>query len=132
MGLRCLQPPHYLPPVKEAWAEGPAEAGKPGEKVRMRVGIPDRWETEGGEGYFHVDQGECRMVWEQRRAEDYSGRLSVSDCAMPRDAIVPQAPLWVSARLALTEHISPAFREAPVLTESLYSAFLDARRCSSR
>ena len=34
--------PHYLPPVKEAWAEGPAEAGKPGEKVRMRVGIPDR------------------------------------------------------------------------------------------
>ncbi len=68
MGLRCFQPPHYLPPVKEAWAEGPAEAGKPGEKVRMRVGIPDRRETEGGEGYFHVDQGECRMVWEQRRA----------------------------------------------------------------
>jgi hypothetical protein len=22
--------PHYLPPVKEAWDEGPAEAGKPG------------------------------------------------------------------------------------------------------
>ena len=34
--------PHYLPPFKEAWVEGPAEAGKPGEKVRMRVGIPDR------------------------------------------------------------------------------------------
>jgi hypothetical protein len=63
---------------------------------------------------------------------DYSGRLSVSDCAIPRDVIVPQAPLWVSARLALTEYISPAFREAPVLTESLYAAFLDARRCSSR
>jgi hypothetical protein len=42
MGLRCLQPPHYLPLVKEAWVEGPAEAGKPGEKVRMPVGIPDR------------------------------------------------------------------------------------------
>jgi hypothetical protein len=41
--------PHYLPPVKEAWIEGPAEAGKHGEKVRMRVEIPDRYETEGEE-----------------------------------------------------------------------------------
>src|SRR5919206_2708838 len=54
--------PHYLPPVKEAWVEGPAEAGKPGERVRMRVETPERYETE-GEGYFHVDQGERRMEW---------------------------------------------------------------------
>jgi uncharacterized membrane protein len=72
--------PHYLPPVKKAWVEGPASAGKVGERVRMRVEIPDRYETE-GEGYFHVDQGERRMEWEAEMGWDYSGWLSVSDRA---------------------------------------------------
>jgi hypothetical protein len=70
--------PHYLPPVKEAGIEGPAEVGKPGEKVRMRVEIPDLYETE-GEGYFHVDEGEHRMEWGAEMDRDYSGWLSVSD-----------------------------------------------------
>ncbi len=57
--------PKYLPPVKEAGTEGPAEASKPGQKVRLRVEIPDRYETE-GEGYFAVDEGERRMEWGRR------------------------------------------------------------------
>src|SRR3712207_959582 len=69
--------PHYLPPVKEASTEGPAEAGKPGEKVRMEVEIPDRYETK-GEGYFAVNEQERRMEWGAETGRDYSGWLSVS------------------------------------------------------
>lgn len=39
--------PHYLPPVKESWSEGPAAAGKPGERIKMKVEVPGRYETEG-------------------------------------------------------------------------------------
>ncbi|MGI9050968.1 MAG: hypothetical protein ACR2GU_16605 [Rubrobacteraceae bacterium] len=46
---------HYLPPVREASIEGPSAEGKPGESIRMRVEIPNRYETE-AEGYFHVDE----------------------------------------------------------------------------
>jgi uncharacterized protein YndB with AHSA1/START domain len=72
--------PHYLPPVKKANTEGPAEAGKPGEKIRIQVEIPDRYETE-GEGYFHVNEEERRMEWGAEMGRDYSGWLSVSDRA---------------------------------------------------
>ena len=78
--------PKYLPPVKEAGTEGPAEASKPGQKVRLRVEIPDRYETE-GEGYFAVDEGERRMEWGAEMGRDYSGLLSVSTRADGRSEV---------------------------------------------
>lgn len=36
--------PKYLPPIKDAGIDGPAEGDNPGEKVKMRVEIPDRGE----------------------------------------------------------------------------------------
>ena len=62
------------------------EASKPGQKVRMRVEIPDRYETE-GEGYFAVDEGERRMEWGAEMGRDYSGWLSVSNRADGRSEV---------------------------------------------
>lgn len=70
--------PHYLPPVKEAWTEGPAAAGKPGQRVRMSVEIPGRYETE-GEGYFHADEEARRLQWGAEFSRDYSGWLAVEE-----------------------------------------------------
>ena len=70
--------PHYLPPIKEAATEGPAEAGTPGEKVRMTGEIPDRGEFE-GEGYLNVLEEQRRMEWGAEVGREYSGWLTVSD-----------------------------------------------------
>jgi hypothetical protein len=70
--------PHYLPPVKESWSEGPAASGKPGEKIKMKVEIPGRYETE-GEGYFHADQEARRLEWGAEFSRDYSGWLTVEE-----------------------------------------------------
>ena len=70
--------PHYLPPIKEASTEGSAEAGAPGEKVRMTGEIPDRGEFE-GEGYLSVEEGQRRMEWGAEIGREYSGWLTVSD-----------------------------------------------------
>jgi hypothetical protein len=72
--------PHYLPPVKEAWLEGPAAAGKPGQRVKMNVEIPGRYETE-GEGYFHADEEARRLEWGAEFSRDYSGWLTVEESA---------------------------------------------------
>lgn len=72
--------PHYLPPVKEAWTEGPTADDKPGQRVRMSVEIPGRYETE-GEGYFHAD-GDARLLqWGAEFSRDYSGWLTVEESA---------------------------------------------------
>lgn len=78
--------PHYLPPVKEAWLEGPAAAGKPGQRVKMSVEIPGRYETE-GEGYFHADEGARRLEWGAEFSRDYSGWLTVEESA-PQECVV--------------------------------------------
>lgn len=70
--------PHYLPPVKEAWLEGPAAAGKPGQKVKMSVEIPGRYEAE-GEGYFNADREARRLEWGAEFRRDYSGWLTVEE-----------------------------------------------------
>ena len=70
--------PHYLPPIKEASTEGPAEANAPGEKVRMTGEIPDRGEFE-GEGYLNVLEEQRRMEWGAEVGREYSGWLTVSD-----------------------------------------------------
>lgn len=72
--------PHYLPPVKEAWLEGHAAAGKPGQRVKMNVEIPGRYETE-GEGYFHADEEARRLEWGAEFSRDYSGWLTVEESA---------------------------------------------------
>ncbi len=69
---------HYLPPVREANIEGPSAEGKPGRRIRMRVEIPDRYETE-AEGYFHVDDEAGRMEWGAEMGRDYSGWLTVQE-----------------------------------------------------
>lgn len=68
--------PKYLPPIKDAGIDGSAEGGNPGEKVKMRVEIPDRGEFE-SEGYFDVDARTMR--WGAESDRDYSGRLEVSE-----------------------------------------------------
>lgn len=78
--------PHYLPPVKEAWLEGPAAAGKPGQRVRMSVEIPGRYETE-GEGYFHADEEARRLQWGAELSRDYSGWLTVEE-STPEECMV--------------------------------------------
>lgn len=70
--------PHYLPPVKEAWLEGPTETDKPGQRVKMSVEIPGRYETEGA-GYFHADEQARRLEWGAEFSRDYSGWLTVEE-----------------------------------------------------
>jgi ribosome-associated toxin RatA of RatAB toxin-antitoxin module len=70
--------PKYLPPIKDAGIEGPAEGDNPGEKVKMHVEIPDRGEFE-SEGYFDVDANARTMRWGAESDRDYSGRLEVSE-----------------------------------------------------
>ena len=70
--------PHYLPPVREASIEGPSAEGKPGDRIRIRVEIPGRYETE-AEGYFHVDEEARRMEWGAEMGRDYSGWLTVEE-----------------------------------------------------
>ena len=70
--------PRYLPPIKEAGIDGAAEAGKPGEKVRMRGEIPDRGEFE-SEGYLDVDAEARTMRWGAETGRDYSGDLEVAE-----------------------------------------------------
>ena len=72
--------PHYLPPVKEAEAEGPAAAGKPGQRIKLQVEIPGHYETE-GEGYFHADEEARRLEWGAEFSRDYSGWLTVEESA---------------------------------------------------
>lgn len=72
--------PHYLPPVKEAWLEGPAAAGKPGQRVKMNVEVPGLYDTE-GEGYFHADEEARRLEWGAEFSRDYSGWLTVEESA---------------------------------------------------
>ena len=72
--------PHYLPPVKEAWLEGEAAAGKPGQRIKMSVEIPGRYQTE-GEGYFHADEEARRLQWGAEFSRDYSCLLYTSDAA---------------------------------------------------
>jgi Polyketide cyclase / dehydrase and lipid transport len=117
--------PHYLPPVKKAWVEGPASAGKPGERVRMRVEIPDRYETE-GEGYFHVDQGERRMEWGAEMGRDYSGWLSVSDRADGQSEVTVH--LWFGEH-SVEEHVQEeSSEERDPLEESLSATLESIRR----
>lgn len=70
--------PHYLPPIKEARTAGPAEAGAPGEKIRLEGEIPDRGEFE-SEGYLSVDESGRRLEWGAEVSRDYSGWLVVED-----------------------------------------------------
>jgi len=117
--------PHYLPPVKEAGTAGPAEAGKPGEKVRMRVEIPDRYETE-GEGYFHVDEADCRMEWGAEMGRDYSGWLSVSDRADGRSEVTVHLSF---GKRSVEEQIQEeSTEEGDPLEESLSATLESIRR----
>ena len=68
--------PKYLPPIKDAGIEGSAAEGNPGDRVKMRVEIPDRGEFE-SEGYFDVDAEARTMRWGAETERDYSGRLTV-------------------------------------------------------
>ncbi|HKH09576.1 MAG TPA: hypothetical protein VKA73_00395, partial [Rubrobacter sp.] len=70
--------PKYLPPIKDAGIEGSAAAGSPGERVKMRVEIPDRGEFD-SEGYFEVDAEARTMRWGAETGRDYSGRLTVAE-----------------------------------------------------
>lgn len=70
--------PKYLPPIKDAGIEGSAAAGSPGERVKMRVEIPDRGEFD-SEGYFDVDAEARTMRWGAETGRDYSGRLTVAE-----------------------------------------------------
>ncbi|WP_053057546.1 SRPBCC family protein [Rubrobacter aplysinae] len=80
--------PHYLPPVKESWSEGPAAAGKPGERIKMKVEIPGRYDTE-GEGYFHADEEARRLEWGAEFSRDYSGWLTVEEVSgSPEECLV--------------------------------------------
>ena len=125
MGLGRLQPPPLPTPVKKAWVEGPASAGKPGERVRMRVEIPDRYETE-GEGYFHVDQGERRMEWGAEMGRDYSGWLSVSDRADGQSEVTVH--LWFGEH-SVEEHVQEeSSEERDPLEESLSATLESIRR----
>lgn len=58
--------------------EGPSAQGSPGRRIRLRVEIPDRYETE-GEGYFSVDDDARRMEWGTEMGRDYSGWLTVEE-----------------------------------------------------
>ncbi len=51
--------PKYLPPVKDTGIVGPAE-GCPGDRVKMRAGIPNRDELESA---FYVDADARTMRW---------------------------------------------------------------------
>lgn len=51
--------PKYLPPVKDTGIVGSAE-GCPGERVKMHVGIPNRYELESA---FYVDADARTMRW---------------------------------------------------------------------
>ena len=68
--------PKYLPPIKDAGIEGSAAEGSPGDRVKMRVEIPDRGEFD-SEGYFDVDAQARTMRWGAETERDYSGRLTV-------------------------------------------------------
>jgi len=118
--------PHYLPPVRAAGIEGPAEAGKPGEKIRMRVEIPDLYETE-GEGYFAVDEGERRMEWGAEMGRDYSGWLSVSDRADGRSEVTVHLSFGERSveEQVQEEHLS---EERDPLQESLSATLESIRR----
>jgi len=70
--------PHYLPPVKESSVEGPSAPGTPGQRIRLKVEIPDRYEAE-SEGYFSVDNDARRMEWGAEMGRDYSGWLTVEE-----------------------------------------------------
>ncbi|CAA9434894.1 MAG: hypothetical protein AVDCRST_MAG22-3575 [uncultured Rubrobacteraceae bacterium] len=70
--------PKYLPPIRDAGIEGPAAEGSPGDRVKMRVEIPDRGEFE-SEGYFDVDARARTMRWGAETNRDYSGRLTVAE-----------------------------------------------------
>ncbi len=70
--------PKYLPPIKDAGIEGPAAEGSPGDRVKMRVEIPDRGEFE-SEGYFDVDADARTMRWGAETDKDYSGWLTVAE-----------------------------------------------------
>lgn len=70
--------PHYLPPVKESAVAGPSSSDTPGQRIRLRVEIPDRYETE-SEGYFSVDESSRSMQWGAEMSRDYSGWLAVEE-----------------------------------------------------
>ncbi len=78
--------PKYLPPIKDAGIEGPAAAGSPGERVKMRVEIPDRGEFE-SEGYFDVDAAARTMRWGAETDRDYSGWLTVVEAGDGRSEV---------------------------------------------
>lgn len=81
--------PKYLPPIKDAGIEGPAEGDNPGEKVKMSVEIPDRGEFE-SEGYFDVDAEARTMRWGAESDRDYSGRLEVSEAGDGQSEVTVQ------------------------------------------
>ncbi|MBA2441978.1 MAG: SRPBCC family protein [Rubrobacter sp.] len=70
--------PHYLPPVKDSWIEGPSTPGTPGDRIGIKVEIPGRYETE-STGYFHADTVTRRMEWGAEFGRDYSGWLTVNE-----------------------------------------------------
>lgn len=70
--------PHYLPPVKESSVEGPSAPGTPGQRIKLKVEIPGRYETE-SEGYFSVDEDARHMEWGAEMSRDYSGWLTVEE-----------------------------------------------------
>lgn len=85
--------PAYLPPVVEAWVEGPAEGGNPGQKLRTTLEYPGgensrETGTFVAEGYLAVDEDRRRMEWGAEVERDYSGWLTVSGGAGDGDSLV--------------------------------------------
>ena len=70
--------PKYLPPITEASIQGSSAAGKPGQKLRLTVEIPDQDAFE-SEGYFDTDADTRRMEWGAETSRDYSGWLTVAE-----------------------------------------------------
>lgn len=70
--------PHYLPPVKRAELMGPSAEGVQGQRIRIEVEIPGRYEAE-SEGYFSVDREDRRIEWGAEMNRDYSGWLAVEE-----------------------------------------------------
>lgn len=117
--------PHYLPPVKEAWTEGPAAAGKPGQKVKMKVEIPGRYETE-GEGYFHADEENRHLEWGAEFSRDYSGWLTVEDVSENECAIT--AHLSFGPRSVEPEVREEASEDRDPLAEGVSNTLESIRR----
>lgn len=70
--------PKYLPPVTEAYIEGPSAEGTPGQHVRLKLQFPNGSSFD-SEGYLAVDEGARHMEWGAESERDYSGWLTVAE-----------------------------------------------------